>query len=186
MAYHKKKKKPKKQSHLFIIAVVIVAVLAAGAGGLFYYLQSQRNSQQNQPPAKEKTPEQRVDEVSNKAQGQAATGNIAGAYKTYDEEIAKTSDKKLQAWLLVNKATAAINGKKYDDAVNFARQAEALAPSYSTSLAMAQATEAKGDKIAAAQHYKTTAERYKTEAKDLPFYEADLEKFNTKARELAQ
>jgi len=183
---HRKHKK-KHSNRKFIITIIIVGVVALLAGGIFYYIQSsQKNVVKNPAKERELTPIEQAEEVSSKAQGQAALGKVADAYKAYDEAIAKSNDAKIKSWLLVNKAITAINSKKLTEAAEFARQAEAVLPTYSTSQAMAQVAEARGDKSSATKYYQKTIERYTTEAKDTPFYEGDLATFKAKVKELSR
>lgn len=186
MSYHKKKKQnPNKSKRIFIITAVVVAVVAVTVGAVYYFI-TQNASKQTAQQKTTKTPIEQADDIANKAQGQAILGKTDEAFKLYDDEIAKTTNKKQQAWLLVNKTTTALNSQKLDDALRFAQQAEALDQVYSSSLAVAQAAEAKGDKKLAAEYYAVTAQRYEKESKDQPFFEADLAKFKAKAEELSR
>ncbi len=94
------------------------------------------------------------------AEDQADGGDYQGAQSNLDSAITKAgSNKASQGILYEGKAMLAENAKQYADALQFARQAEALSPTANSALIIARVSEDTGDKATAITYYKKTADR---------------------------
>lgn len=173
---HKKKLAKKK---VFIIAGVVVSLLlAVGAGALVWWLQHKDDVKNNNPPSVNIGVPTNVSE----AQKLAMTGDIAGSEKKLQEAIdnpATPSDEKYE--LYVQQGVNLSNQKKYQQALDKLKEAEAIKQTFTVSHLIAEQAEALGNKALAIEYYKKTLTQLDPNAIG---YRSDKRVFEAKVKEL--
>jgi tetratricopeptide (TPR) repeat protein len=99
-----------------------------------------------------------LETTQDKAQSYIDSGDIDGGLKFYDEQIEARKDENEKKILLVYKANFAQSAGRFNEALEIAQQADAVAADISTSRALAQAYEAQGNKEQALIYYKKLLE----------------------------
>lgn len=94
-----------------------------------------------------------VSELQIKAQEASDDGDIEGGLRLYDESIEASDDTATKQNLLVSKAYFAASNARNDEAIEIAKNADALGPTTMTILALARLYEANGNNQEAADHY---------------------------------
>ncbi len=89
----------------------------------------------------------------------------------YDALADQVTDKQVKQDVLLAKASFALDAKFYTNALEAAKQAEALVPNAASSQMIAITAAAQGDKEAAVKYYKETINRYD---KKSPLYESEV------------
>jgi len=129
--------------------VALVAVALVGGyllSGLFFG---------NKDTAKKPTQDYSYNSVVSDLNG----SNYGPALGVIDKEIASTTDvNKLQLYYM-QKASLALQLKKYNDAMRYAQEAEKAEPSSSTAVLIAKVFTGKGDKAGAIKYYKIAISR---------------------------
>lgn len=99
-----------------------------------------------------------IEEVATTALNYSEQQDIAGGLAYYDSQIngRKNEDEKYQ--LLLYKSSFALDAKKYDEAINAAKSADAIKNSPGAAVALARAYQGKGEKQQAITYYKKALE----------------------------
>lgn len=81
-------------------------------------------------------------------------GDVEGGLKFYDGQIKGRKDENEKQQLLLYKSDFALKAGKYDEAINAAKQADAIKSNTASMTALARAYEGQGNKQKAAEYYK--------------------------------
>ena len=103
--------------------------------------------------------------------------------KYLDAQLSASNDVKHKSDIYIDKATLALNNKDYANALQYARQSEALQPTVSSAVVIAQSAELSGDKATAIKYYQITIDRMKQSK--LP-YDTDIAEYTQKIKDLSK
>lgn len=90
----------------------------------------------------------------------AASGQYAQAQQQLDKQATSGSPQQ-RAYVFIQKSAIALNAQKYNDALNFAQQAEALTPTSTTAQLIAVSQQGLGNKQQAISYYQKAISRFK-------------------------
>lgn len=172
----KKKRAERRRKNIVFLAVGIVVVLIIAGG--WWIIATQNNTT---APKDDFSRERELDNVAGRADQEAQSKGASEGGKIYDEEIAKTADKREKSELMASKATLYLNEDKLDNALAIALEADGLYDSAEVSALVAQIYEAKGNKAKAAEFYRKAAKLVDIK---LPQGLDDKDYFEDKAKEL--
>jgi tetratricopeptide (TPR) repeat protein len=112
-----------------------------------------------------------------------AEGDYAKGQQVLDDAVKKSTDKQNTANLYLQKASIAVNANHLQDALQFAKKADGLAPSNTTAEMIATVAKAQGNKTLAIQWLNTAIKRLD---KNSHGYQIVLEDDQEKIQELSQ
>lgn len=179
-----------KKQVITVVVVVLLLILAAGVGVLVQWLQHNGsngngggnnknngglNIGDNGLPV-DPSPQSVID-----AQNSAIKGDVDQSNKEIATSIANTNNNDEKYALYFQQGVNAENQKKWDDALNSYKQAEAIKKTWQIYSAMGRVAEAKGDKNAAADYYKKALPLVPT---DLPLHDYNVNLLKAKITEM--
>lgn len=149
----------KKSSHIKRVSIIVITVLIIPSvmAFLWYFGLNNSSTKNEQIKLLEKT--QNSFNNYNEASKLVLTKGYEAGQAMLDGLIKNVNNNVDKADLYIQKATIAINSNKYDDAYNFAKNAEDLDPSISSAQTMAVAASKKGDNQDAIIKYKLALSR---------------------------
>jgi tetratricopeptide (TPR) repeat protein len=112
-----------------------------------------------------------------------AEGDYAKGQQLLDDAIKKSTSKQNTANLYLQKASIALNSKRLQDAMQFAKKADSISPSNTTAEMIAGVAKAQGNKVLAIQWLNTAIKRLD---KGSQGYQSILEDDQEKIQELSQ
>jgi tetratricopeptide (TPR) repeat protein len=95
-----------------------------------------------------------VDDVPVAALGYARSGDVDSGLAYYDSQIDQRKDATEKWQLLLYKSSFSLTSKRYEEAIDAAKQADAIKSDLSTAVALARAYEGSGDRRQAFSYYK--------------------------------
>jgi len=160
----KGQKKPFPKKYLFIIiGFVAVGIVLLIFWYLNFYLKDRELLRQETEALAQMQVETekatKSQEVYFQAVEKVESGDYASGQVILDTAVASTNDSIEQAWIYIQKASIALNANQFEDAYNFAKEAEELDPSVSSARLLAAAVEAKGNKVEALENYQLSLSR---------------------------
>lgn len=183
-----------KKKIITIVGVVLLILAAAGAGVFLRWQQTQQNPSGSQnggdggnnvgstgSPELDGLAQNSLPDSVKDAQNLANTGKIEDSNKQIAAGIANASSNDEKYELYLQQAVNNENEEKWDDAIASYKNAEAIKKTDTVYIGLGRAYEAKGDKAAAANAYKTAIPLMKT---DDPMYEADKRRLEDKIKAL--
>jgi tetratricopeptide (TPR) repeat protein len=136
---------------VFVIIVIIVASLAVGLAWKTFY-----------PSDKEAIPEfvaVPISDIQLAAAHYTQNGDVQGGLAYFDSQIQQRENVDEKQLLLIYKSNFASDAKRYDVALDAAKQADALKSDASTAVALARVYELSGDKRQALTYYKKALDK---------------------------
>lgn len=133
-----------------MLALVVLAVIVAGA--IWTISQKQAFFWQGKPSASQNKDNKPPD--YNSLVVGIDKNNYSEAIRELEAQLAGAKDDKARAALYVQMSSLALKTQAYDDALEFAKKAEQLYTTPSTTAVVAKCAEAKGDKELAITYYK--------------------------------
>ncbi|PID30717.1 hypothetical protein CSA80_04345 [Candidatus Saccharibacteria bacterium] len=164
----------RKQTRLLVLLGVLV-VVAVAAACLAMWLTSSQTSNGSEREHVSATDRSR--DIYSRASADPKNTSYEKAMGEFDEVLSETEDSADKVTIYFQKATLALNTKRYDDAIAFAMKADALEPSHRTARLLGVCYVGKGDSAKALAYYEKalslleikndndalTAEEYKRE-----------------------
>lgn len=172
------KKKLAKKKILIIVGVVTAVLLAGGAGYLVWWLQHKDDAKTNYPASVDAGQPTNVSE----AQKLAMTGDVAGSEKKLQEALDNPStptDEKYE--LYVQQGVNLSNQKRYQQALDKFKEAEAIKQTFTVSHLIGEQAEALGNKALAIEYYKKALTQLDPNAIG---YRSDKRVYEAKVKEL--
>jgi len=156
----KNKKHKKSAGHQISKRYIFVAVLVViGTAVVTLLLLSIFNKPTATPEQLAFQKDAQSEAAFNDAQSAASSGDYNSGQAILDKAISDSTNDADTAWAYIQKSTVALNAEKFDEAYDFAKKSEDLAPTKTSVLLMANALEAKGDKSGAIANYELAASR---------------------------
>jgi tetratricopeptide (TPR) repeat protein len=137
-----------------LLLILVCALVLAGAAGVTYVMLV---------PHDAKTPVRTNNNSELSARGQADKlsyeGDEPAAQKVLDVAAKAATTKEAKASIYIQQAVLAMNAKKYDDAMKYARLADTATPTSNTAELMARVAQEEKDVPAAKRYYQTALNR---------------------------
>ena len=163
MSYNAKENKLAKKLHKIHLnkkwVIIGMSIILVAVGGFLIYKYIVTPKSQTIAHPISGTSDTYVLTPVDKAAKLAFGGDYTAGQQVLDDEL-KSSDHNEQVMAYVNKASLAVNYKKYDEALVFAQKAEDMDKSRLTSRLIAQIATVAGDKDKAKEYYQLTIDRY--------------------------
>lgn len=144
-----------------IVGALIILIALGGVGYLLWHAHSKRaqtgadnmTTQKTVPGNIIPVPSDPIDAAYQAADALQFQGKYSDAKKTMDDAISKAGNDQDKARGYTDAATIAINQKAYQNALGYAKQADAILKTADSAALVAQSAEGAGDKTLAIEYY---------------------------------